>query len=74
MYMAYLINKMLTFDDDQTFKFDYAIDFVSLDMPVNTKNLGLTQFQLLTFYDRDGYPTPLFYNETTKRYVNLTYA
>ena len=51
MYMIYLINKMLTFDDDKTYKFDNLIELEDLDKPVNTKALGLVQFQLLTFYN-----------------------
>ena len=43
-YFAYLVNKMITYDDDRNYEFTYQIGAKNLEERINTKQLGLTQF------------------------------
>ena len=43
-YMVYLFNKMWTYDDDRTYKFDYTISEEELAQNVSIKDMGVYQF------------------------------
>ena len=42
LYMMYLVNKMLTYDDDRTYEYDFQIPLDNLDQKINTKSFGFT--------------------------------
>ena len=72
--MAYLLQKMLTYDDDQTFEHEFTILEEELIQNISIKDMGVYQFQNIVKFSDEGYPEPLFYNETTMRYVNMSYV
>ena len=54
-YFAYLINKMITFDDDRTYKFQHIMDRKTMNESIQIDELGFTQFQNVVYFDEKGF-------------------
>ena len=65
---------MLIYEDDRTYQFDFTFEESELAQNISIKEMGVFQFQNIYKYGDDGFPQPLYYNDTTKKYVNMTYV
>ena len=62
-YMGYLLMKLVTFADDKTYSFEYAMD---PNDQIDYRNLNLNVYYAIYKVNEDGYSDPLFLTPETK--------
>ena len=62
-YMGYLLMKLVTFDDDKTYSFEYT---EHPDERVDYRNLNLDIYYAIYKVNQDGYSDPLYLTSETR--------
>ena len=71
LYMAYLAMQLWTYDNDNNYVYDYQEPHESM---ISHQSLGIKNYNALYYNTEDGDKIPLFYNETTQKYINVQFS
>ena len=63
---------MIFFQDDRFFNTQYKVD-EGAPKAIEYDNTGVINYNSLYFENENGDEMPLFYNNETKRYINIRY-
>ena len=63
---------MFYHNDDSIYNYNYKKDLTG--QPTYINNTGIDNYSVIYYYDDLGMWKPLFYNNTTSRYINIKYA
>ena len=70
-YLSTLVYALVTYGDDETFEHTENHEHSEL---VNYDTIGLVTYNALYKFNNNGFEEPLFYDDDTKRYIEIRYA